>query len=40
MRLPLAKILPQTSGFKYHADSLHWTFPGDSVTILRLATEK
>jgi alpha-L-arabinofuranosidase len=34
------KISPQANSFNYHGDNLHWTFPGSSVTILRLATEK
>jgi len=34
------KISPQTNAFNYLGDNLHWPFPGNSVTILRLAPEK
>jgi len=33
-------ISPQTNSFNFHGDDLHWTFHGNSLTILRLATEK
>ncbi len=34
------RISPQTTRFKYQGDNLHWMFPGNSVTVLRLATDE
>ena len=38
MNAPM-KISPQTADFKYNGDNLRWKFPGNSVTVLRLAGE-